>query len=320
MKKWQVILLSIAGVAVLGVAGLYGHSKYEAYKLKKAMDAEYSSYIEQNKVFYPESYFNGTDISGKTVSEVINIFEDDFNSNKVTLISEMADEADVFSFSSLNVDFSNFENYVGEAYLGQAYSYEEYFGEKETEIKNYEYDIFEDIELERADFSSVSFLQAENITDSQDAYLDIDVNKGIVELVPEIYGNRLIDGVFEEKLETAVKTRNTEITFEADDFIRPEVLSDDEALSELKEAYEVAFNKTITLSVCGLELELSREDTRGFYDFSDGVMIDEGAVSDYVAMLKESYDTYGIPREFYTSTGETVTIETDTYGWLINAE
>ncbi len=50
------------------------------------------------------------------------------------------------------------------------------------------------------------------------------------------------------------------------------------------------------------------------------LIISEDSMTSYVQGLADKYDTAGIPREFTTSSGETITITEGTYGWKMDVE
>lgn len=50
------------------------------------------------------------------------------------------------------------------------------------------------------------------------------------------------------------------------------------------------------------------------------VVINEAKIEDYVSSLAKEYDSVGISRKFYTSTGKTVDVKGGYYGWMINQD
>ena len=52
-------------------------------------------------------------------------------------------------------------------------------------------------------------------------------------------------------------------------------------------------------------------------DENGDVVLDEEKAKEYVVEMAKKYDTFGYPRQFVTSTGETITVSGGDYGWLI---
>ena len=52
-------------------------------------------------------------------------------------------------------------------------------------------------------------------------------------------------------------------------------------------------------------------------DENGNAVLDEAKVKAYVVELAKKYDTFGYPRQFKTSTGETITVSGGDYGWLM---
>lgn len=254
------------------------------------------------ETFAEGSSVNGIDISGKTPKEALKIVEDAFLSKEIRITYK--DGQSSFSYRLLNCDFTDFEQYVTN-------------NKPNESMVKLEYDF-----IEKIDFSTVDFLQAlgnsEELTRSQNATLRVDVEKGTVEIVPEVIGNIPSEGVLEAKLTEAVKNDLPEITLTDGDYELPSVLSDDEKLASDMALIKKILNKKITLEVCGHTVTISSKKIRTMIEYDGEIKVKEDLVAEYVDDLKAKYDTCGVERAFTTSTGEKISIVKGTYGWTIN--
>lgn len=153
----------------------------------------------------------------------------------------------------------------------------------------------------------------------QDAYIGT-TDTGF-EVVSEVMGTTLDKTKAKEAILSALDAGAVSVSLEEGDcYINPAVYQDDEqlqadaaAMSELAKAkitYEFGSEQEV------VDAALIRE---WIVRLSDGTfVIDDVCVSDYVESLAAKYDTFGLPLEFYTSIGTTVTLSGGDYGWCID--
>ncbi len=168
-------------------------------------------------------------------------------------------------------------------------------------------------------FSSLNCMNEETMIAPKDAYVKTEETKFVVE--PEIMGTTIDAVRAQQALTEALSAGMTSLSLEEKGcYVDPKRFSDDEEL--IREAQEKS--------------ELARADI--VYDFGDreervnaqviadwittqtngSYVIDDVRVSDYVADLAAKYDTFGLPREFQTSIGTTVTLNDGDYGWSMD--
>lgn len=318
MKKKIIILL--LGIVVITLAVLTpGLVKIiKADKEEKRILAEYEAYLASNSTFFANTFINGTDVSGKTPSEVIKSGIAEFSSQAISVTNPWTEDKDIIKYSDLNTDYSKFESYVSTLYDSQTLTKEEYCS---TPVKReYSYNIKDDVDIKNADFSNVSFLKAENVCEAVDAKLVTNLETGVSEIIPEIYGNILKDGVLETKILSAVKEGSQVVSLEKNDFILPAVTSDNEELISTKERYDVILNKTINIYISGIKVVMEPSETRKYIDITSETLLNEELLDELMADLGKKYNTYGIRRPFVTSTGESILTPGGDYGWKMDPD
>lgn len=87
--------------------------------------------------------------------------------------------------------------------------------------------------------------------------------------------------------------------------------------AEFKAYKERLFGKKLILNVCDNIVVLEKNELKSFFNLLDATVEPE-KLSDYVDKLKTMYETYGIKRNFVTSTGKSIEISGGDYGWMID--
>ena len=89
--------------------------------------------------------------------------------------------------------------------------------------------------------------------------------------------------------------------------------------AEFKAYKERLFGKKVVINVCGNSVSLEKNELKNFFNPLDAT-VEQEKLEAYVDSLKKTYDTYGVKREFTTSTGKQIEISGGDYGWMIDKE
>lgn len=321
MKKTGIII-AVAAVLALGIATPFAYKAIKNYNEEKKLQEAYTEFVDSHTGFYEFSTLNGIDISGKTPEEVAAEFEKEFNEKTITIQAGRTKDSDIFSYSSLNTDFTAFENYLKEIFTGQSLSYEEYAKRTEIIHRDYEYDLTKDIDFKNADFSNIAYLDSSIYAAPSDAYVFVDVTTGETGIIDATNGALVSEEALSEKLISAVTSGDTVVLIEEDDYIAPKITKEDPSLIETENYYNTVLNKSISLGVCGLSEYIDSAKIRSFLIFNEdeNLVVNETALGEYVDYLKNAYDSYNRTYTFNTSMGYPVTLDYGNYGWSINRE
>lgn len=153
-------------------------------------------------------------------------------------------------------------------------------------------------------------------TAPKDAYFDTET----LEIVPEVEGNTLDP----DKVMTAVTAALNSLKTDArlkDEYLYPEVYSDDPSLTSIIEEKESYIHKVTIKLDAGAEKKLKADKVASWLIYKDGHFdFDSKKVNKYVKKLAEKYDTAYTERSFTTSKGNVITIGNgpeDNYGGYI---
>ena len=154
-----------------------------------------------------------------------------------------------------------------------------------------------------------------------DAYVQV-TDSGF-EVVKETEGNTLNPETTAKALYAALDGGKSVLDLEEEDcYLRPDLYSDDEALVAEAEAKDVLVQADITYEFGSRQERVNAPViAQWITQAADGsYVIDDVEVTEYVEALAAKYDTFGLPRQFYTSLGTTVTLTDGDYGWCMDQD
>ena len=318
MKKYGFLALSLAILASILLSAPKIKSTVEEIEIDKANEADYEEFLASNKAFFDNTFYNGVDISGLTPYEAVSAVEEDFEKGTVQIVSDYPEDTQVFSFDRLNFNYNDLLKDLMDVYDNQVLTKDEFLNGALR--KDYSYDIAANGDYSKMELRNLKVLDKETRIKSRDAFVTYDKISGNFIVEEEVYGNELKKGALEAKLKKAIKNKESQVVITADDYIKPEILSDDKKLDQTKEYYKILLRKSLTVNICGNVLTIGPDKLLSLYEFGPDGVIDEEALTSFVASLAGTFNTFGIDRAFTTSTGEEVIVHGGDYGWLINQE
>ena len=191
--------------------------------------------------------------------------------------------------------------------------------------------------MERNDVAGVAFTydQKKALT----AFKDLECMNPIYTKAPTDAYVQVTDSGFEVVKETEGNTLNPETTAKAlyaaldggksvldldkeDCYLKPDLYSNNEALVEEVEAKDALVQADITYEFGSRQERVNAPViAQWITQAADGsYVIDDVEVTEYVEALAAKYDTFGLPRQFYTSLGTTVTLTDGDYGWCMDQD
>jgi len=318
MKKIGFLALSLAILVGIIASAPKIKSTINEIETDKENTAKYEEFLANNKVFFDNTFYNGVDISGLTPYEAVSAIEKDFESKSVQIVSDYPDDAQIFSFGRLNFDYNDLLKDLLSVYDAQTLTKEEFL--TQAQRRDYSYDIAKDGDYSKMDLRNLKVLNPDTRIKSHDAYVSYDKISGKFIVENEVYGNELKEGTLEEKIEAALKNHESKVVISPDDYVKPEITSDDKKLNQVIEYYKILLGKSLVVNVSGNTITLGPDKLLSLYEFGPDDVINEEALTSFVASLAGTYNTFGMDRPFTTSTQEQVIVHGGDYGWLINQE
>lgn len=154
-----------------------------------------------------------------------------------------------------------------------------------------------------------------------DAYVQV-TDSGF-EVVKETEGNTLNPETTAKALYAALDGGKSVLDLEEEDcYLKPDLYSDDEALIAEAEAKDVLVQADITYEFGSRQERVNAPVIAQWITQAADAsyVIDDVEVTEYVEALAAKYDTFGLPRQFYTSLGTTVTLTDGDYGWCMDQD
>lgn len=272
---------------------------------------------------------NGQSLKGMTAAKAAEQMNESFLDNHITLMENGTAVYELsYGEAGYSLDTTSLTESFQKIIKNQKAGF--HFFEKSS-------DVSVDYPVTRADDVFASSFTAEKIsgerTDAADAYVQYDEAQGKFIVVQEIPGTRIADDALQAFVRNALDTQLTgkdipetlEITLDDSVYIKPAVTADQEAIQNQVATLNAELDKYHNVKVTHLF-----GDTKEVIDGdlvcswlivdNNSVVLSEDAVRDYVSQLGTKYNTIYRDRNFTTTSGETVKLEHNEYGYLIDQE
>lgn len=176
-----------------------------------------------------------------------------------------------------------------------------------------------DKELAEAVLNSLDCMDSISAVAPRDAYIEA-TDTGF-EVVDEVMGTTLDREKTRQVVLEALDRGDVSLSLEEKEcYINPQVYHDNEELQSDAAEMSKRAGAYITYEFGDQTEVVNAAVIRDWLvKLDDGTfVIDDMCVSDYVESLAAKYDTFGLPLDFYTSIGTTVTLSGGDYGWCID--
>lgn len=265
-----------------------------------------------------KTYINGNDYSFYTLDEVDQYIGEYISDYSLTLKLRYGSEYriepdDIGLVISPNITakkiISEQNGFLWPYYMCKRKDYELYY------TADYDKDKLESL-LKKCDFT-----QEANMEKPVDASVVIKDGKSTI--IPETEGNYIdfteLCCIIDEAL---IKGDQLVDLDETDVYEKPEVTADSEEIISEQAKLEKILSMKITYKIDEISWELTSEDYGDWIsDISaEKIEFQKDKVHEYVQNMADRYDTYGVPRNFRTHDGRTVTLDNTWYGWLIDVD
>mgnify|MGYP005795089029 FL=1 len=265
--------------------------------------------------FYPGTVINGIDSGQKTVEEVKAVIRQQSEDYSIT-IHEMGDQQEVIAGNTIQMKYQDDGSVekVKEQQNPLLWAFQ-MFGDQEytVEAEN----SYDEASLNAA-LDGLQALQDQNMTPPQDAKVEDDGTQYVI--VPEVTGTTLDKEKTKAAIKAAVDERKTEISLaDADCYVKPAVTQEDENLKKEAEQLNRLTSMLVSVNFGTAQEAITRDMLKSWLvKGADGnYTFDETLVKNQVIQWSEVYNTYGRPREFYTSMGYSVQLTGGDYGWRV---
>lgn len=306
MKKWSKKKKGVviaAGVALLGLAGIYG----------------YQVSVYQNH-FLPGTRINELDCGKMTAKEAEDAYRKETETYQLTLTFR-GDESETIAgkdFDYTYQDDGEIESFLKKQnpFLWMKY----WFEQSEYELKRGI--VYDEDKLEKK-LNNLSHLSEELQEAPVDAKIVYKEDQFVVK--KEKQGTTIDTDALGKAVEQALKEGEETLDVEqADGYVKPVVTKDSELLAKQKKQLNELANVQVTYELPEGEKVLNGNtikkwlnlDEDGNYSLDQDKM--NAKIKKYVKKLAEEVDTLGKERPFHTTSGLDVTVTGGNYGWKID--
>lgn len=272
-------------------------------------------------VFYYSGRFlsgtkiNGLDCSGRTVEEVEENMKSRIESYQLVL-KERGDKSEAIDASQIHME------YVSDGKIQEIKKQQNPFAWFLAFTAQQEHVLSAAVSYdENALNGAVDGLECfkeENVTQPVDAHLE--VQDGQYVIVEETKGTALDRDKVREAVKNAINSGETLLDLDqAGCYIEPAVLSTDENLAKQRDEGNKFLTVTVTISFSDRQEVVNGDVMKDWLITNEEGQVDlnREKVREYVQQLQYKYDTFGMSRQFQTSSGQTITVSGGDYGWLI---
>lgn len=304
MRKRTAILLAIVLFLLACVLGTY-----------TACAMYYTTHFLKNTTI------NGIDVSGMTVTEAEEQIAAEAEEYRLVITGRGEEQETILG---TDFDYCFVSNGETAALLGEQNAFSWLFA-CFLDGQSYSMDtsVTYDAEKLAAVVQTFSMMQADQMTAPENAYVTL-LEDGTYGIVAETEGTQLDTEKVVAAVETAVESGKKSLNLEmAGCYISAEVTSEEESLIEAVSLYNQYASMYINYYMSGdvvVTLDSSTFMDWFSLDEENTPSFDYDSVAAWVETLADTYDTIGTYEPFVTSNGETVYVESVTYGWKMDRE
>lgn len=298
LKSWLPALGGAAVVFFVGGTGFYIYAA-QAYRT----------------VYFPNTFINGVDVSGRSVSEAKAMISANVDSYRLELLARTGTETITGEFFGLHTSFDG----GMEELLERQNPYQWIFHMASDQEYTVETLIAYDEERLRQQVLNLKCMDPSQMVLPQDAHLSDYIPETGYEIVPETEGTALDEEKTMEAVACCVAALAPSLNLEEMGcYKKPAVSSQDEALVRERDARNRYVNLTVTYTFGEQSQILDGSQIHQWLSWDgESVQVDETAVSEFVSNLAKEHNTAYTTRNFVTSYKRTVPVA-GSYGWRIN--
>ena len=265
--------------------------------------------------FYPGTWINGVNFSNKTVEEAKQALIEYKSSYTIRVVEADGDQQVI-----LGADIDYAESFDGvenvKTEQGMWHWYKEMH---DVEFHTVESQISFNEEKLKTQVMALDCVNGVGVLKPQDAYVTFDEDG--VHLFEEV-GGTLVDGekLFDSVKDALVKRERRVYVEDEDCYVPPKITTQSPEIREIMEPVE-AFTKTVITYTFDDKTEVLDETILKTWIVKDeegNISINQEKLEAFVYDMAERYNTWGEPREFVTTAGDTITVEGGNYGWSLD--
>lgn len=277
----------------------------------------FSLYYHQH--FLPNTRVNGIETGGMNAAEVETLITDQVKGYELAILRNDG-ETETLSGAAIGIRPA-FQGEISELIKEQPFLLWPLSFFKGQELSAEALLSYDEKALEE-EAGKLSLMAPENQIPPEDAHVSNFTENGFVAEEGDP-GSTIDQAAFSEALHRAILgLRETLDLTEEGCYLKAKIQTDDPGLKEVVEELNRFAGHTITYDMGEKSRTLKGDEIASLLtvDENNQAFVDEEKVASYVSKLAEETDTYGLPHDFMTSSGNPITFQTVYYGWEIDQE
>ncbi len=304
-KKPAVLFASLVGVAVLA-GGIYTGIGYSYFKDR----------------YFPGTFINEYDCSGKTVEEAYNMMDSDVQAFKLN-ITKNGTVIDEVPAKSLGLNSGNTRSNLQEICDNQhKYAWARYYVKpKESHVKAENVLSFDQQKYDET-VGALKIMSLAPTVVNQNARVVFNTDKYIVQ--PEVYGDEIDKEKVKQLIGQNVVSLNPTLEVSQGCYTLPSVTKEDQTLIDGAAKANQFIARTISIQVLNQSYEVGKATMNSWFDVNEkgGIIPNQEKIDAYAHSIFATYTKNAayVSRQFQTAYGDTVTVYGGDYGRIVDEE
>ncbi len=266
--------------------------------------------------FFMNTYIDGLNVGGKTVSEVEKLIKDSAKSYELK-IKTLDDRDQVIRASDIDLKFDVGNNIRDLKNKQGNFGYlKSFFNKTELHAKP---EINLDEDSLKKTVKALEIFEKDSLIKPENAKIEIVNDKFTV--IKEIEGNVIKKKSFYKSVLSHIKNSETSMDIEEESlYKKPEILSTDATIVTPMKTLEKYNSSRIDYEIEEADEKIGPEEISKWVEIdkdTNDVSINREKVAAFVQALARKYDTFSRPREFKTTNAGDIKVSGGSYGWLI---
>ena len=267
--------------------------------------------------FFSGTRINGWDYSDASSSDVINDLQSKFANYELT-ISERDGKTETITGTDLGLSYTD-DGAV--AQIMESQNADLWFMEAG---KGHVYSVADEFSMDEKKFADIvdGLGCFQNMTSPEDAYVDSTADKGFF-IVPEVEGDELDRKEVTALIKNAILELKPSLDLEEEGLYKaPKIRSDNEELVSAADKGNQLLSANVTFDFKDRTYNASGAQIYDWMKEEEGnFVLDRDLVYKWVNQMAYETDTFGLERDFTTSTGETIKLAAGgDYGWCMDRD
>lgn len=273
--------------------------------------------------FFPGTFINEYDASGKTIEDVAALMKADTDNYKFT-ITKKGEVIDTFKGSDVGLSDEKLEENLSQICTAQhKYAWLRYFVKpKESHVKSVAVYDYDDTKFNNT-VENLNAVSLPTTIENQNAKVVFDGDRYVI--TPEVQGDTIDKAALTDLIMSDVKSLTPSLEIEGSNvYVEPEIKRDNDALIASTQKVNAYLDRPIVIKTLGATYQPGNATLNSWIDVDTqgNITANHEKIGAYADTVYKKYTTYPskTSRKFYTSHGDYVTVSGGDYGRVVDRD